>query len=241
MFAAFLSCAVLAVVAALPTVAGAAGKGTVRGAEAVHVREQPSLDSPSIVTLSKGRVVTVEKVLGPWALVVLDSGRRGYVKAVFLELPPGIAMEEEAPEEPESAAATAAPAPSPPPAATHTWLPEETPTARVAETQSGGGLEREVAQLRERLSALESAVAATPAVAQQAGRLPAEPAEAAPARDREATRAGGAPAPSVAAPIEPDDIGPSLALAGVGLVLGFLIGAAYGRRQERNRRTRVRF
>jgi len=40
---------------------------------------------------------------------------------------------------------------------------------------------------------------------------------------------------------EPQEIGPSLALAGVGLVLGFLIGAAYGQRQERNRRTRVRF
>jgi hypothetical protein len=31
--------------------------------------------------------------------------------------------------------------------------------------------------------------------------------------------------------MEPGDIGPSLALAGVGLVVGFLIGAVYGRRQ----------
>src|SRR4029450_804818 len=87
MFAAFFRCAVLAVLIALPTTAPAAGKGTARGPEAVHVREQPSLDSPSIVTLSRGRAVTVEKVLGPWALVVLDSGRRGYVKAAYLELP----------------------------------------------------------------------------------------------------------------------------------------------------------
>lgn len=238
MFAAFIRCAVLAVLIALPTTAPAAGKGTVRGAEAVHVREQPSLDSPSIVTLSRGRAVTVEKVLGPWALVVLDSGRRGYVKAAYLELPPGIAVEEEVP---ESTPAAASPAPSPPPAATHTSPPEDTPTAPLADTGTGGGLEREVAQLRERLSALESAVAATPAVAQQAGRVSAEPAEAAPTHEREATRAGGTLAPSVAAPLEPDDIGPSLALAGVGLVLGFMIGAAYGRRQERNRRTRVRF
>ena len=39
----------------------------------------------------------------------------------------------------------------------------------------------------------------------------------------------------------PPEMGPALALAGAGLVLGLLLGSAFGRRQERNRRTRVRF
>src|SRR4030095_16691985 len=153
MFAAFFRCAVLAVLIALPTTARAAGKGTVRGAEAVHVREQPSLDSPSIVTLSRGRAVTVEKVLGPWALVVLDSGRRGYVKAAYLELPPGIAVEEEVP---ESTPAAAPPTSSPPPAATHTSPAEDTPTAPLADKRSGGGVEREVGELAARPKARET-------------------------------------------------------------------------------------
>jgi Na+/glutamate symporter len=48
----------------------------------------------------------------------------------------------------------------------------------------------------------------------------------------------------LAAPVSPPeqlDIGPSLALAGVGLVIGFLLGTVYGQRLERHRRSRVRF
>jgi hypothetical protein len=50
-----------------------------------------------------------------------------------------------------------------------------------------------------------------------------------------------APVPAMVEPPATLDVGPSLALAGVGLVVGFLIGTFYGARQERNRRTRVRF
>jgi hypothetical protein len=52
------------------------------------------------------------------------------------------------------------------------------------------------------------------------------------ARGSDARRGGVDDAPGVAS---------TLALAGAGVLVGFVLGAAYGRRQERNRRTRVRF
>jgi hypothetical protein len=247
MFAAVARCALLAVLIAPPVAAQAARRGTVRGADGLNVREQPSLDSPVIVALRRGRVVVVEKVLGEWALITLDSGRKGYVKAVFLELPAGSEV---------VAGATAAPPatrpPTPLPTAASAKLPAspppaETPTGAAAGTQAEdmrGGLEREVALLRERLVALESAVVSTPApaVALAAGRgdEPAAPGQSHP-QEREPTRTVSVLLPSGSPPLAPEDIGPSLALAGVGVVIGFLLGAAYGRRQERNRRSRVRF
>ena len=59
-----------------------------RSTQSVNVREQPDLKSPVIVSLRNGRVVAVDKVLGAWVLITLDNGRKGYVKAAFLEIGP---------------------------------------------------------------------------------------------------------------------------------------------------------
>lgn len=238
MLPAAVRCVLVAVLTVVLAVAAyAAGKATVRGAAAVNVREEPRPDSPAFVTLRKGREVTVEKVLGDWALITLDSGRKGYVRAVFLDLPRGI----------EIVAGPTPEAPQPAQLVTHTAIvATETPAGAGASAlpthaaaDARDGLEREVAQLRDRLAALESAVVATPAEPSRAV------GEAAPIAERpgegEPTRAAGALLPTVAEPPERQEIGPSLALAGVGLLVGFLIGAAYGQRQERNRRSRVRF
>jgi len=110
----------------------------------------------------------------------------------------------------------------------------------AADLQAEAGFQREVAELRHRLAALESAVVAAPGdVPAGTGEGPGPTAPAA-SGEREPTR-GSVFVPTVARLTGPQEIGPSLALAGVGVVIGFLVGAAYGRRQERNRRTRVRF
>jgi len=168
--------------------------------------------------------------------VTLESGTQGYVKAVFLQLPPGVQVVE-----PEAQLAAVTPAETPAPAPTETAVatPETHP-----EVAGRDPLAVEVAQLRDRLAALESAVVTTPAAAAtpMARREDLEPEAAAPADKPVNAGEPVRPARPVRPVVpEPQEIGPSLALAGVGLVLGFILGAAYGQRQERNRRSRVRF
>jgi len=218
---------VVALAALTADAAHAAKKATVRGAEVLNVRRAPSLDSPPFATLPKGTEVSVEKVSDGWALINLPGGHQGYAKAVYLDLSAGGAVARDTP----VAALTFTPALTPSPLATAT-------SEAVAATTPHGAVERELAQLRTRMAALESAVAVTPgapaARREDAGSVPAAPAIG------EATRTAVL-LPSAVPPLEQQEIGPSLALAGVGLVIGFFLGAAYGRRQERNRRTRVRF
>jgi hypothetical protein len=211
----------------------AAGTATVRGAEAVNVRRAPSADSPAFVSLPRGRSVTVERVADGWAVVTLPSGQQGYIKAVFLDLPAGI-------ENVAGPAATGVPAPAAA-AATAAIVPTAAPATpdAHADRQRAELLEREVAEMRERLAAIESAVA-TPG----SGRpTPGEGAHFVEGQRRsdEPTHVAGALFPTAATAPDPGEIGPSFALAGVGALIGFLFGTVYGRRQERNRRSRVRF
>ncbi len=210
-----LVCAALAALVSLgPGPARAVpAKGTIKGAEAVNVRRGPGPDTPAFVAVHRGDRVQVEEQAGQWALVILESGERGYVNAAFIDLAPGATIPAAAP------AAMAVETPEATPEPTATTVPAAPPA-----------IDRELAALRERLASLEASVghAATPAanVRSEGGEGAAEPPP---------------PVPAMVEPPATLDVGPSLALAGVGFLVGFLIGTLYGQRQERNRRSRVRF
>jgi hypothetical protein len=213
-FLAYAAAAALILAAARPGW-GEPVTATVRGVEAVNVRRGPGTESPAFRALARGSRVRVDEVSEQWARVILADGESGYVNVTYLQLQPGATF-------PPAATHTAAP-----PAAAAPGVTDAVPAVAGGETPRPEAVEGQLAQLRERLAALESAV-----VTPQAG----EPAAA----SGEAMR----PVVPLAAPLAPPDqldIGPSLALAGVGLVLGFILGAIYGQRQERRRRSRVRF
>jgi uncharacterized protein YraI len=212
-----LACAALAValtaLTAVPLTA-AGTTATVRGVEAVNVRRGPGPETASFAMLRKGARVRVEAISGSWAQVTLASGERGYINVAYLDIPAGV---------PTLAEPTAAETGATPSVAT---------PAPAAETPAAGQMEQRLEQALERIRALESA-RTTPSAA-----------------DPESTpdRLAETPIPrGVELPTPGDDfsdlreIGPALALAGVGFVVGFLLGVAYGQRQERHRRSRVRF
>lgn len=209
--------AAVVVFAVAPMAAAAAAVvATVRGAQAVNVRRGPDAQTAAFAMLPKGARVKVESIAGGWALVVLEHGERGYINAVYLALPPGTTLA--AGPTVTTTINVASPA-------------TDTPAAAAAAPVTPP-FEQKLAQVLERVAALESVIA-TPSV------VP----------DRTHERGADTPLSRNVEPlVTPNgdtadlrDIGPSLALAGVGLVVGFFLGAAYGQRQERNRRQRVRF
>jgi Bacterial SH3 domain len=213
----FLACAAaLVLLLAAPQQAPAVPvSASVRGVEAVNVRRGPGPETPAFVALTRGAHVLVEEVNGQWARVTLESGETGYINAAYLTLEPGATF-------PPPSTPTATPSPEGSP-------PQVDPlSAGAVETPGRDALERQLAQLRDRLNALESAVSTPPAGEPTVGAA------------GEAARPA-APLPTSVPPPDQLDIGPSLALAGVGLVVGFLLGTVYGQRQERHRRSRVRF
>lgn len=211
----FFACAALAVVLSLPSGGSAhaqAVPGTIVGAEAVNVRRGPGTDSPAFIAVRRDARVLVDERSGQWARVTLESGESGYINVAYIALAADTVI-------PTAGATPAAGAVTPLAAG------EATATLGAeAAAPLTPALDRELADLRERMAALEASLehGATPA-APPAGSEPI------------------APLPPLIEPPAALDVGPMLALAGVGFLAGFLAGTFYGQRQERNRRTRVRF
>ena len=199
--------------------------GIVRGAEMLNVRRGPGTAHAPFARLERDQEVLVEEVVDSWARIRMENGEQGYVYIHFLELRPEA--------EPITAVAGQTP----------TVAEERPPEVGDAQTPTVQPDDE-----TDQLAALQ--VPAPPPTEEPA---PLRPASGDVKADlarllylteeirREVRATARRPSESAAPLTRPPEMGPAVALAGAGLVLGLLLGSAYGRRQERNRRTRVRF
>jgi hypothetical protein len=213
----------------------------VAGAAHVFIRRGPGTEFPPFATLTEGSSVEIQKMHGEWARVLTASGQSGYVKSNFLALP----GEHRAP------LATASPRAVPP-----TATPARSEAASVHQlTEENKSLTAQIGRLQEELVTLKARAEVTPASAATAApvavdveklhadlrRLTAAVEQLEKRLDVEPPRVSVSPLPNL-----PAD-GPvrvvtstTILLAAIGLCVGWLLGNAFGRRQERARRPRVR-
>jgi hypothetical protein len=229
------------------TVNSAWAQGTpavVTGAPRVFVRRGPGTEFPPFATLTEGSKVEVQEMEGEWSRVVISSGQVGYIHTNFLGLPSEAGGRPTADVTPRP---TATPRPLQSSTAPQTPLAERN-KALEAEVSS---LQQELATLRHRLAEVPpSAVPSTPGAAVESDDVRAELRRLAAAVEAlQHHLATGTPAvPTTAdtggqnAEDSPPAVSPTaIVLGAVGLILGWLFGAAYGRNQERGRRSRIRF
>lgn len=242
-------CLLLALGAMLPggpaaRVWAQASTAVVTGTERVFVRRGPGTEFPPFASLGRGSLVEVQEMQGEWSRVKTGSGQIGYIHSNFLALP----------NEAGSAGSGAAPPPEPAAPAT----PRSDAALLSALTEKNKALEAQLSALQEELSALKNhPVEAAPAPATPvAGPPTASDSEELRTELKRLTAAveglqnrthanltsseAPAGAPSAEA-TERNVSSTALVLGGLGLLLGWLAGAAYGRSQERGRRSRIRF
>lgn len=207
----------------------------VTGAERVYVRRGPGTEFPPFGTLPQGTKVEVQEMTGEWSRVVTPRGEVGYMHSNFLA-PEGEASRRAA----ETPSAGAAPAGA-------------DAAALAALTERNKSLEAQLSALQEELSAAKSRASepppapATPALAPDAEALHAQLerlATAVEAIDRRLDDGAGRGGATASTPLQgkPPMVSPTAwLLGGFGLLVGWLLGAAYGRNQERGRRSRIRF
>jgi hypothetical protein len=224
----------------------------VTGTDRVFVRRGPGTEFPPFATLTKGSAVEVQEMQGEWSRVKTAGGQVGYVHSNFLALP----SEARSGAVGETPHTQPTPQPTPQPTGRPGARPDAAaPGALTALTEKNKGLEAQVSVLQDELTALKNRAAQPTTVAPTA--VPASgDAEELRAEIKRLTAAveglqhhSSVPPPSNDAPAtSPAVEGPersvpstALLLGGVGLLLGWLGGAAYGRSKERGRRSRIRF
>jgi uncharacterized protein YraI len=212
---------------------------TVAGAAHVFIRRGPGTEFPPFATLAEGSTVEIQEMHGEWARVLTASGQSGYVKSNFLALP----GEQHAPQ-----------AAAPPHAAAPAVTPARSEAAAVQQlTEENKNLTAQIGQLQEELTALKagatpvSVPTAAPA-ALDVEKLQADLTRLTATVDQLEKRLQAQPPQLNVSPLPnlPAD-GPvrvvtstTILLAAIGLCVGWLLGNAFGRRQERSRRPRVR-
>jgi len=219
-----------------------AAPGVVRGTKALKVRRGPGTQYPAFAHLQQGDRVEVAKVEGAWASVRTPGGATGYVRKEYLSLSAGLPSREPAPAPPERPQGTAAQTAA---AGSAAAAPEKLSELDARNAQ----LEAQVSALREQLAKAE---AAAPTPAPTGGTQPALTVDIQNDLKRlirlteelhaQAGVIRSSPSqPLAAADSDEHHLATSAWLLIVGVLFGGVAGSAYGRQQERRRRTRVRF
>jgi hypothetical protein len=217
-----------------------ANTAVVAGAEQVFIRRGPGIEFPPFATLTEGSSVEIQEMHGEWARVLTASGQSGYVKSNFLALP----GEHRAP-----------PTATPPRAAPLAATPDRSEAAVRQLTEENKSLTAQIGQLQEELAASKARAEATPVSVPTAApadvdaeKLHADVARLTAAVEHVEKRLDVESRPVNVSPLPnlPTDgqvrvvTSTTILLAAIGLCVGWLLGNAFGRRQERGRRPRVR-
>jgi hypothetical protein len=215
--------ALLIAVGPLPALAKPA---LVSGAARVFLRRGPGLDFQAFATVERGQRLEVEEVSGSWVLVRTANEQRGYMHAVYLTYADGSPVAGSGAPTPAGVSATpAAPAPGADDlrqqnaelAAEVERLRRDLETARQAPVSAPGddlvALRAEVRRLADITDALRS-------------RLDGQ---------------GGGVGMTVTGEDEEWATSTVLMLCALTLFVGWGLGSVVSRREERNKRTRIRF
>ncbi len=200
-----------------------ATSAVVEGAARVNIRRGPGTNFPSLTTVRAGDRVEVEGLEGEWAHIRTASGTTGYIRSVFLSLSGAAPAAAPAPQDtpPREAAAGAASPPSSAAVATAGAQPSETAPSGETDAERVRRLQAELTRVTAEREGLQRQL-------EQRATEPAPLGSAAPS--------GG----TATDPGEPFSAG-TLGAVVIALLVGWLTGMAAGRRQERNRRSRIRF
>ena len=211
-----------------------AAQAEISGIDKIDLRSGPSAHEPAIAILSAGDAVDIIDIEGSWTKVQTGDGKIGYVYHRYVV--PKVATEGTAP--PEAA---------PVAAVTHAPIaaaPLRTPAiaapavaASAVERSPSGELSTELATLRAEIAELKEKVQERQAELANAPESSPAPV----ATDGFSTPIGPATTPP-AAPISGRDQAVGvLMIAAFSLVIGWVLGATFGRRGSRSRGGRLRF
>ena len=230
-------CLLLCLAAVSPTWAQG-NTAVITGAEHVFIRRGPGTEFPPFANLSQGATVEIQEMLGEWARVQTVSGQSGYVRSTFLSLtgerPPAatpattvtrVVVSTATPTERQmptvSASLAQAKTPSP------EGHPPQDETLGTVPTVPAPG--REIDQLHSDVARLTATVEQLQRRLDVDAPVDAPKDSSVPPLQTSAAEGGSHVLTSTA-----------ILLTAIGLCVGWLLGNAYGRRQERGRRPRVR-
>lgn len=229
-----LSAACLAFVGLVGAAWAQASTGVVTGAERLVIRRGPGKQYPPVAALGRGSRVEIQDVHGQWVRIVTARGEKGYVKRSYL-----IVAGEHDRRAPQAAAPTPAAVPH-----------ESAAAALQAASERNKSLEAEVQKLQQELAELKNRPQAPaalppsslpPATEQLHAELTRLTAAVEGLQRRLDTQPAADPAASSPDSSSPPVSATSVLFAMIGILVGWLVGGTYGRKQERGRRSRIRF